>query len=254
MLKEGLSQGADDKDKERILELVRYESTKGEGPVSLADYVSRMPEKQEGIYYITALSKETAESAPYLESLKKRGYEVLLMTDPIDEWASQGLDEYKDKKFISAMRSDLKFESTDDEKKETERLTTEMKPVVERIKKVLEKTIKDVKVSERLTDSPCCLVLGEFAPSPFMERLMREHGKDGFPPEKRTLEINPQHPLIVSMNTLLEKNAEDPTVTEWIETLYDQAIITEGGTLPDPNRFARRVASMLTKVASLGAG
>ncbi len=251
-LKEGLAQGTEDKDKERILELVRYETTKGEGPVALADYVARMPEKQEAIYYMTALSKETAETAPYLESLKKKGYEILLMTDPIDEWASQGLDEYKGKKFVSAMRADLKFEATEDEKKENERLSTSMKPLVERMKKVLEKNVKDVKVSERLTDSPCCLVLGEYSPSPFMERLMREHGKDGFPPEKRTLEINPQHPLIEGMNALLEKNAEDPAVVEWIETLYDQAIITEGGTLADPNRFAKRVAAMLTKIATSG--
>ncbi len=246
VLKEGLALDYDAR--ERLADLVRYESSKG-GLTSLADYVSRMPEKQEAIYYVFGESLANVAGSPHLEALRARGYEVLYMIDPVDEFAVDGLREYKGKKLVSAMRAELALESTDEEKRQKERLAEGMKPLFERVKKTLESRIKDVRVSDRLTDSPSCLVLDHAGTPAFMERLMKERGR-AVPHQKRILELNATHPLVQSLATLAEKKADETKIDEWIEVLYDQAVLTEGGTVDDPNAFARRVASLLTTAAT----
>jgi len=246
VLKEGLAGDAEYKD--RVAALVRFDSTHG-GLTSLADYLSRMKEKQEAIYYIYGESRKALEGSPYLEALSARGYEVLFLTDPVDEWAADSLHEFQGKKLVSAMRADLPLDATDEEKREKERLGEALKPLRERIQKVLDAHVRDVTVSDRLTDSPCCLVLTAGSTPAFMERLLRDRGR-GVPHAKRVLEINPTHPLIQRLNAVVEKEPESDRARDWIETLYDQALLTEGSPIEDPARFARRVAQLLTDAAT----
>jgi molecular chaperone HtpG len=246
MLKEGLA--VDYEHKDRLAKLVRWESSKGAGLTSLAEYVLRMPLRQEAIYFVLGESREAVESSPHLEELKKRGYEVLYMTDPVDEWAAEALGEYEGKKVVSAMRADLKFEATPEQKKEKEESTSKLRPLLDKMKSVLGESVVDVLVSERLTESPCCLVLSGGGPHAFVDRLLRERGKN-VPHAKRTLEVNPSHPVILALRELIEKEPNAARLKEWIEILYDQALLTEGSALVDPNRFARRVTTLMTEAA-----
>jgi molecular chaperone HtpG len=204
-----------------------------------------MPEKQEAIYYLFGESRKNLEGSPYLEALCARGFEVLFMTDPVDQWAADGLGEYKGKKLVSAMRADLSL--GDEAKEEREKAETELKPLCERMQKVLEAHVREVRASERLVDSPACLALAAGATPAVLERLLKERGND-MPHVKRVLEINPKHPLVQALARGAKENG--PRVDEWIELLYQQALLTEGGTLDDPNAFARKVASLLTEVAT----
>jgi molecular chaperone HtpG len=247
MIKEGLT--IDYEHKDRLAKLARWESSKSSGRLtSLADYVLRMPLRQEAIYYVLGESKEAVESSPHLEELKKRGYEVFYMTDPVDEWAAEALGEYEGKKVVSAMRADLKFEETSEQKKEKEESTTKLRPLLDKMKSVLGDAVVDVRVSERLTESPSCLVLTGSGPHAFVDRLLRERGKN-VPHTKRTFEINPSHPVIVALRALVEKEPDAERLKDWIEVLYDQALLTEGSAIADPNRFARRVTALMTEAA-----
>lgn len=246
MLKEGLA--ADFEHRERLAKLMRYASSRGEGFTSLADYVSRMPEAQEAIYYVLGESTKAIESSPHLEELRRRGYEVLLMTDPIDEWAAEGLREFSGKKLVSAMRADLKLNETPEGKKEKEEKSARLRPLLDKMKGVLSRWVEDVRVSDRLTDSPCCLVLSGGGPHAYVDRLLRERGKD-VPRAKRVLELNASHPVIETLASLVEKDPGAGRLQEWIEMLYDQALLTEGSALEDPNRFAKRVTSLMTEAA-----
>jgi molecular chaperone HtpG len=250
VLKEGLA--LDSEYKERIAPLLRYASSHGEGLVSLNDYVGRMKEGQEGIYYLVGESAASLQNSPYLETLASRGYEVLLMSDPVDEWAAEGLREFQGKPLVSAMRTDLKLPLDDDQKKTKEEASTRLEPLILRMVKVLHDRVKEVKVSDRLTNSPACLVLPDGGSPAFMERLLKERGR-GIPHAKRIFEINATHPIIDSLASLVQKDAESPKIDEWIDILYDQALLTEGATIDDPNRLARRIASLLTELATGGA-
>jgi molecular chaperone HtpG len=248
ILKEGLA--ADSEQREKLGSLVRYESSREEGLTSLSDYVSRMKEGQQAIYYIFGESRKALEGSPHLEALRKRGYEVLYMTDPVDEWAAQGLHEFNGKPLVSALQADLKLQETDEQKREKEQHTQGLKGLIERIKEVLKDDVREVRVSDRMTDSPVCLVLPEGGSPAFLERLLREHGK-GMPRAKRILEVNPTHPIIEHLRKVHERDASSAQVAEWIELLHDQALLTEGSTLEDPNRFARRMTGLLTQLAAL---
>jgi len=247
VLKEGLA--LDSEYKERIAPLLRYASSHGEGLVSLSDYVSRMKEGQEGIYYLFGESAISLQNSPYLETLAARGFEVLLMSDPVDEWAAEGLREFQGKPFVSAMRTDLKLPLDEEQKKTKDEASTRLQPLTLRILKVLADRVREVKVSDRLTNSPSCLVLPDGGTPAFMERLLKERGRH-MPHAKRIFEINPTHAIVASLASLIERDAESPKIDEWIEVLYDQALLTEGGTIDDPNRLARRIASLLTEVAT----
>jgi molecular chaperone HtpG len=247
ILKEGLA--ADSEHREKLGSLVRYESSRDEGLTSLADYVSRMKEDQQAIYYVFGESRKALEGSPHLETLRKRGYEVLFLTDPVDEWAAQGLREFNGKPLVSALQADLKLQETAEEKREKEQRAESIKSLTERIKEVLKDAVREVRVSDRLTDSPVCLVLPEGGSPAFLERLLREHGRST-PRAKRILEVNPAHPVIEHLNKLHARDAKSAQVTEWIELLHDQALLTEGSPLEDPNRFAKRMTALLTQVAA----
>jgi molecular chaperone HtpG len=247
-LKEGLAM--DNEYREKLGGLLRYDSSREEGLTSLSEYVSRMKEGQEAIYYAFGESKTAVASSPYLEGMKKRGYEVLFMTDPVDDWTAQGLREFEGKKLVSVMHADLKLDAgTDEDKKKNEERSGELKGLLTRMKDILKDHVREVRTSERLTDSPCVLVLPEGGSHAYLERLIRERGK-AVPHMKRILELNPSHPLVETLRLLHERAPDSPKVSEWTEMLYDQALLTEGGHLEDPNRFARRVTELLTKAAS----
>ncbi|HXX66533.1 MAG TPA: molecular chaperone HtpG [Polyangiaceae bacterium] len=230
----------------RLAKLLRYESTAGEGLYSLASYVERMKEGQTAIYYAIGESRKAIESAPHLEGLRKRGLEALLMTDPIDEWAIDSLGSFEGKPLVSAMRADLKLGDDAEGKKEQAIELDELKPLFERIRAVLGSRITEVRPSDRLTDSPCCLVLAAGAPHGYIERLLREARRD-VPRTGRILELNPDHPIIKNLRRLVDRN--DERVADWVEVLYDQALVAEGAPLDDPSAFARRITALLTSAS-----
>ena len=250
ILKEGLT--GDGEYREKLGALVRYESSREEGLTSLADYVSRMKEDQQAIYYVFGESRKALEGSPHMEALRKRGYEVLYLTDPVDEWAAQGLREFGGKPLVSALQADLKLQESPEEKREKEQHAEGLKPLTDRMQEVLKDTVREVRMSDRLTDSPVCLVLPEGGSPAFLERLLREHGR-GAPHAKRILEVNPSHPVIQHLRTLHGQDAKSERVAEWIELLHDQALLTEGSPLEDPNRFARRMTALLTQVSAQAA-
>jgi molecular chaperone HtpG len=240
-----VKQGAasDFEHRERLAKLLRYESTAGDGLVSLAEYVRRMSEGQKNIYYAIGESRKALEGAPHLEGLRKRGFEVLLMTDPVDEWTSDSLGTFEGKPLVSAMRAELEIDPKDESKKDARAAETEaLRPLFDRIRAVLGARVTEVRASDRLTESPCCLVLASRAPHGYVERLLREAGRD-VPKSARILEMNPEHPVVKNLRILVDQS--DAPIADWIELLYDQALVAEGGTLDDPNGFTRRVTSLL---------
>ncbi len=247
VLKEGLAAGADVS--ARLGKLVRFGSTSGT-PTSLDAYVSRMKEGQEAIYYATADNVTRLESAPQLEALRAKGYEILLGTEPIDEFAIERLGEFDGKKLVSALRADLKLgEESEDDKKKHEAEQTELAPLLAAMKKILEGRVSDVVPSSRLTDSPACLVLGRAAMPAHLEKLFRQRGHK-LPEGQRVLEVNASHPLVKSLLALATKDADSTDLANWSELLCDQAALAEGSELPDPARFAQRVAQLLATVAA----
>jgi molecular chaperone HtpG len=250
--------GVDYEHRDRIAALARYQSSKSEpgALTSLADYVKRMPEGQNAIYYAFGDSRDALAESPHLEALRRRDYEVLYMTDPIDEFAVDGLRIFDGKPLVSVMRADLDLgeaAESDERKQEKEAQAGALKPLLERMRAVLQDKVEEVRPSERLTDSPCCLVVPQGAHHAYVERLLKAHGQP-VAPVKRILEVNPEHPVVRSLQALEAREPGAARVTEWIELLYDQALLTEGSALPDPNRFARRVTSLLAQAAERAAG
>jgi len=247
VIKEGLHFDASYADK--IAPLLRYESSADQGLTSLADYVKRMKEGQTKIYYAQGPSKALLLASPLLESLKRRGYEVLFMTHGIDQWAIEGLREFEGKQLVDATQESVGEDDEKDEKNEEatkakDEATKALDALLKRSKEVLSAQVSDVRVSERLTDSPACLVVPRGGLPAHIERLLRAHQQD-LPEQKRILEINPSHPLIERLNTELGKNPESPQLSEWIELLFDQALLVEGSPLPDPARFSKRLVALM---------
>ncbi len=251
VIKEGLHFDPDQK--EKLAKIVRYESTKAEGLTSLADYVSRMPEGQTSIYYAVGASRAMLAASPHLEGLRKRGYEVLLMTDPVDQWAVAGLAEFEGKPLVSAMDEDLKLDAAknDESKPEDKPDRSNLDALLERFKRVLSERVSEVRASDRLNDSPVCLVTPKGGLPAHIERLLRATQADTpMPEQKRILEINPDHKLIQRLVTIDKTAGHDPQLDEWIELLFDQALLTEGSPLADPARFASRMTSLLVNATS----
>lgn len=247
VLKEGLHFEPEYKDK--LAKLVRYESSKQQGWTSLAQYVERMPDTQEAIYYIQGASRKIVENSPHLEALKARGIEVLFMTDAVDQWATEGLGEFEGKKLVSVMDAELKLENgaeSDDESKQSD--DGGLDTLLARVREVLQDHVSEVRVSSRLTDSPVCLVMPAGGLPPYLERLMRLQNSD-IPKQKRILELNPKHELTVSLQRLLDSEPESEEVQAWIEVLYDQALLVEGSPIEAPATFAKRLTALLTEVA-----
>jgi len=253
VLKEGLHFDSSYRDK--LGPLMRYESSKADGLTSLTDYVGRMPEGQKQIYYALGPTSQMLAASPHLEALKKRGYEVLYLTDGVDQWAVEGLQEFDGKKLINAMEDDFKLDEADKDSAEdksdeaekseaSDEQTKEFASFIERCKEVLDAHVGEVKVSQRLTDSPVCLVMPKGGMPAHLERLLRAHQND-LPSQKRILEINPQHPLLQRLREKLEAEPQSEQVKEWIELLFDQALVSEGSPLPDPARFAQRMTTLM---------
>jgi molecular chaperone HtpG len=245
ILKEGLA--VDPEWKERLAKLTRWPSTHGEDLVSLDEYVGRMKEGQESIYYVTGESREALSGSPHLEALRARGYEVLLMTDAVDNWASEGLGEHGGKKLVNAMRAEVKLPAEEEEK--TKEAAKELEPLVAAAKKVLEGRVREVVASSRLRESAACLVLAGAAMPAHIEKLLQRSGKE-LPRGQRNLELNPSHPAVKALATLAAKDAADPKLADWVTLLYEQSLVAEGSPLDDPNGFAKRVTDLLVKAVA----
>jgi len=248
VIKEGLHFEPEYKD--RVSKLLRYESTAGSELTSLDTYVERMKTGQNAIYYTAGSSRAQLESSPHLELLKKRGYEVLFLTDPVDPFAVSTLESYGDKPLVSAMQADLKLDDADkpkDDSKSEEK--PEMVPFITRIREVLKDRVADVRASERLTDSPVCLVVSDGGMSPHIERMMRA-SRMQVPENRRIFEVNVDHPLIARLSALESQVPGNERVGDWILVLYDQALLSEGSPIADPGLFARRLSALLTLAAA----
>ena len=247
LIKEGVHM--DFANREKLQNLLLFETMNGpKGKlVTLKEYRDAMPALQQEIYYITGDSRETLESSPHLEILRKENYDVLFMTDPIDEWVISEIGTYDGKKLKSVNKGDVKFdESIQKELEEkTKKAADENKPLVELIKKALGTKVKDVRFSPRLTESACCLVSDEYDPSAYMQRVLKAMDKNA-PTVARILELNPDHPLVVAMKKLHEKAPDNAKLSEFAEMLYDQALLAEGSPIPDPLLFTKRTAALMT--------
>ncbi|HQT33128.1 MAG: molecular chaperone HtpG [Hydrogenophilales bacterium 17-64-65] len=248
VLKEG--PGEDYANRERIAALLRFASTHTDSDaqvVSLKDYIGRMKEGQSAIYYITADSFAAAKHSPHLEIFRKKGIEVLLLSDRVDEWLSGNLNEFDGKPLKSVAKGGLDLGDLEDEAEKTAQKEAEdaMKPLVERIKTTLGERVKDVRVTHRLTDSPACLVTGEGDMSANLERLLKAAGQAA-PTVKPTLEINPAHALV----TRLDGESDEDRFADWANLLFEQALLAEGGQLDDPASFVRRLNGLLAMLPS----
>merc|ERR1711990_1097837 len=241
----------DSQNRNKLADLMRYKSSKsGEDMTSLKDYVSRMKEDQKEIYCITGESQKAVESAPFLETLKKRGYEVLYMTDPIDEYAVQQVKEYDGKKLLNVTKEGLTIEKSDEEKKEWEEKKAACENLCKLVKEVLGDKAEKVVVSDRLTTSPCCLVTGEYGWSANMERIMKaqalkDSSMSGYMASKKTMEVNPTHPIIDALRGRAEEDKNDKTVKDLIWLLFDTSLLTSGFSLDEPATFAGRIHRMI---------
>ena len=244
-LKEGV--GEDFANKEKIASLLRFASTHNDTAdetVSLKDYIARMKEGQEKIYYVTAESFNAARNSPHLEIFRKKGIEVLLLSDRVDEWVTGNLTEFDGKSLISVARGGLDLGKLEDEaeKKETEQAADEYKPLLEKVKASLGERVKDVRVTLRLTDSPACLVADEHDLGMNLGRILKAAGQDA-PDSKPILEINPHHPAVQRLKS------EEKQFDDWAAVLFDQALLAEGGTLDDPASFVKRINQLMLAVS-----
>ena len=244
VLKEGV--GEDTENRDRIAKLLRFSSTAGEGAaasVSLTEYLARLKEGQMAIYYATADSLEAARNSPHLEIFRKKGVEVLLLADRVDEWMLSFLHEFDGKPLVSVAKGDLDLGDLADaaEKEAREKVAEESRDLVARVKAALGDAVSDVRVTLRLTDSPACIVVESNAMSRHLQRMLKGAGQS-LPEAKPILELNPQHPLVVRL-----KEESEAGLNDWAQLLLEQATLAEGAPLEDPAAFVRRVNRMLAQ-------
>ncbi|MEV6633210.1 molecular chaperone HtpG [Actinoplanes sp. NPDC051470] len=238
-IKEGLL--AEPDNHRAILDVASFSSTHGADPTTLADYVARMKEGQEEIYFLTGESRSQVENSPHMEAFQAQGYEVLLLTDPVDEIWVEAVPSYDEKKFQSIARGNVDLPA-----KAEEPPTEGFDPLLGFLKGALEEQVKEVRLSHRLTTSAACLVSDTDDITPTLEKMYRAMGQE-VPHVKRILELNPAHPLVTGLRTAHESRPEDAALTETAELLYGTALLAEGGDLDDPARFAKLLADRLSK-------
>lgn len=246
VIKEGPAE--DFANREQIAKLLRFASSHSDLPkqdVTLDAYIERMPEGQDKIYYMAAETFNAAKNSPHLEIFRKKGIEVLLLSDRIDEWLMAHLTEYKDKKFQSVAKGALELGTLDDKNdvEQQQKVSSELQPFLDKIKTILGDKVKEVRITRRLTASPACIVAGEFDMTPQMERIMRAAGQN-VPVQKPIFELNPDHVLVQK----LEKETDLERFNEWTQILFDQALLAEGGQLEDPATFVQRLNKMLLEL------
>ncbi|MES9897942.1 MAG: molecular chaperone HtpG [Sedimenticola sp.] len=248
VLKEGPAE--DFANKEKIAGLLRFATTKSESKeetVSLDDYIGRMSEKQEKIYFITGDSYAAAKNSPHLEVFKKKDVEVLLLTDRVDEWLVSHLTDYKDKHMQSVAKGQLDLGELEDkeDKEAQEKVAEEHKGLVDRVTSALDGQVKEVKISHRLTESPACLVVGDYDMSANLQRVLKQMGQDA-PDSQPILEINPTHPLVEKM----DQEQDEDLFVDLAKILLDQAKLAEGGQLEDPASFVHRLNKLMLSLSA----
>jgi molecular chaperone HtpG len=246
VLKEGA--GEDFANKDKIAGLLRFASTQLDTPdetASLADYIGRMKEGQDKIYYVTADSFNAARNSPHLEVFRRKGIEVLLMSDRVDEWVVSHVTEFEGKGLVSVAKGGLDLGGLDDdaERKANEQVASDMQPFLDKVKASLGERVKDVRVTRRLTESPACLVADEHDPSGNLARMLKAAGQKA-PASKPILEINPKHPVVTRMKD------EQRHFDDWANVLFDQAMLAEGGQLDDPGTFVKRINQLMLEMSA----
>jgi len=249
MIKLGIHEDA--KNRKKLAEFLRYHSTKsGEDQVSLKTYVERMKESQKVIYYITGESKDAVQNSPFLEALKKRDLEVLFLVDPIDEYAIQQLKDYQGKSMACATKEGLDLGLTEEEKKNAEDTKSKFEDLCKKVKDILGKKVEKVVVSDRMVGSPCSLVTGEFGWSANMERIMRaqalrDSSMSSYMVAKKTMELNPVHPIIIALKDKFAADAADSAAKDLVWLLYETSLLTSGFTLDNPGSFSSRIHRLI---------
>jgi molecular chaperone HtpG len=248
VLKEGV--GEDFANKDKIAGLLRFASTQADTPdetVSLADYIGRMKPEQEKIYYVTAETFNAAKNSPHLEVFRKKGIEVILLSDRVDEWVVSHLTEFEGKQLVSVAKGGLDLGKLEDEaeKKEQEKDAGEFKELTDKIGKSLAERVKEVRVTHRLTDSPACLVADEHDVSGNLARILKAAGQAA-PTAKPILEINPKHPVVLRLKY------EEAKFDDWSAVLFEQALLAEGGQLDDPATFVKRINDLMLSMSLKG--
>ena len=249
VLKEGV--GEDFANRERIAKLLRFASTQAGNDgqtVSLADYASRMKPEQDKIYYLTADSYTAALASPHLEVFRKKGVEVLLLTDRVDEWVTSHLNEFDGKSLVSVARGALDLGALEDESEKASQKASEeaMKPLVDALTDTLKDKVKEVRVTHRLTESPACLVADEHAMSSHLERMLKAAGQS-VPSSKPILEVNPEHPLVQKLDAA---RSQETRFADLAHIVFDQALLAEGGQLEDPAGFVKRINALMLELAA----
>lgn len=251
VLKEGLH--TDFENREKLQDLLLFESSSTEPGklTSLADYVKRMPEEQKDIYYLTAEDRNAAQNAPQLEIFRSKGFEVLFMIDPIDEWIVNDISSFEEKKLTSISKGDVDLDSEDEKAAKEEsrkKVAEENKGLLEKLSAILSEKVKEVRFSKRLTESACCLVSDEWGMGVQMEKILKAMQQE-VPSSKRILELNPEHALVGVMRQLYEKQADHPKLDEYARLLYDQALLMAQLPIEDPLNFAKAVSALMAEEA-----
>lgn len=248
-IKEGAHSDYANKEKLQNLLLFETMNSKPGELKTLKEYVANMPSEQKDIYFLTGESRQFLENSPHIETFKKASYDVLFMSDPIDEWVLESIPEFEGKKMLSASKAKLETDSkVSKELEENAKKASEEKggkDLIGKLKSLLENKVKDVKFSSVLTESASRLSGDDYDPSPYMQRIMKAIDKNA-QEYKRILEINPSHPLIAALTKLVEKSPDSPKLAEYAEMLFDQALLAEGSPIPDPALFAKRAANLMT--------
>merc|ERR1712113_261177 len=247
----------DSQNRQKLSDLLRYQSSSSDAHTSFKDYVTRMKEGQKDIFYITGESKKTVENSPFVEKLRKKGLEVIYMVDPIDEYCVGQLKEYDGHKLICITKEGLKLEESEEEVKRKEELKANFDSLCSTIKEILGDKVEKVVISDRLVDSPCVLVTGEYGWSANMERIMkaqalRDSTMGMYMSGRKTLEVNPSNCIIKELQRRLIEDSEDKTIKDLVLLLFETSLLSSGFSLEEPVTFSKRIHRMINLGLSLG--